>query len=334
MHSLEKLATLTRGMSRTRELELRLEEQKHDLPAPADAVYKVKIRDPEFAGIEASFEYWLVSGFLLLGRVQIESVGPGDAGVAEIMPTFLRAEARWGVWEAAARIQAEEFVEDIGEELHPAEGASSLEILRPGSGRVDWAERLSVLALEYRSVVKGGVRNPIEVIAERTGTPTETIRAWVHRARNEGYLPPWKGRPGANRLIGRCWLCDGSGLMRCPRRERLEKEVSEDSPVESSAESIVLALLDHYCSDEDFAAGVNGQATSSSLATNEAQTGLMQCPRCGGSGAGPQGPCVGGSDTHSLEDLPPSSGILRILVDRYVDDDGLRTRINERVAAS
>ena len=93
-------------------------------------------------------------------RVQTESVGPGDAGVTEITPTFLRAEARWGVWEAALRIRVEEFAEDIGEELHPAEGASPLEILQPGSGRVDWAERLAVLALEYRSVVKGGVRNP------------------------------------------------------------------------------------------------------------------------------------------------------------------------------
>lgn len=334
MNVLEKPAILTRGMSRTRELELRLEERKHDLPASADAVYEVKIRDPEFAGIEASFEYWLVSGFLLLGRVQIESVGPGDAGVTEITPTFLRAEARWGVWEAAARIRVEESVEDIGEVLHPAEDASSRSTLRPGSGRVDWAERLSVLALEYRSVVKGGVRNPVEVIAERTGTPTETIRAWVHRARNEGYLPPWKGRHGATTVMGRCWLCDGSGFMRCPRRHRLEKEVSGDP--ESSAESIVLALLDHYCDDEDFATGVNRQATSSSLGAHEAgpDDDLMECPRCGRSGEGPQGPCVSGSDTHSLEDLPSSSGILRVLVDRYLDDDELRTRINERVAGS
>ena len=130
---------------------------------------------------------------------------------------------------------------------------------------------------------------PVEVIAERTGTPTETIRAWVHRARNEGYLPPWKGRPGANRLIGRCWLCEGSGLMRCPRRDRLEKEVSGDP--ESSAESIVLALLDHYCDDEDFATGVNRQATSSSLGAHKAgpDDGLMECPRCGRSGVGPRG---------------------------------------------
>lgn len=336
MNALEKSATLTRGMSRTPELELRLELRKHDLPASADAVYEVKIRDPAFAGIEASFEYWLVSGFLLLGRVQIESVGPGDAGVAEIMPTFLRAEARWGVWEAAARIRVEESVEDIGEELDPAEGASSLESLRPGSGRVDWAERLSVLALEYRSIVKGGVRNPVEVLAERTGTPTETIRAWVHRARNEGYLPAWKGRPGATRVMGRCWLCKGSGLMRCPSRDRLEKGSSEDPSLESSAESILLALLDHYCDDEEFAAGVNRQVISSSLGGQEAGRGarVMHCPRCRGSGRGPQGPCIGGSDTHSLEDLPPSSGILRVLVDRYLDDDGLRTHVDERVARS
>ena len=339
MNTLEKPATLTREMSRTRELELRLEERKHDLPASADAVYEVKIRDPELAGIEASFEYWLVSGFLVLGRVQIESVGPGDAGVTEITPTFLRAEARWGVWEAAARVRVEESVEDIGEELHPAEGASPLEILQPGSGRVDWAERLAVLALEYRSVVKGGVRNPVEVIAQRTGTPTETIRAWVHRARNEGYLPPWKGRPGAAPVVGRCWLCKGSGLMRCPRRDRLGKGSSEVPSLESSAESIVLALLDHYCDDEDFAAGVNEQATSSSLGAHEAGCdwctgdGWMQCARCGGSGAGPQGPCPG-SDANPPEDLPPSSGILQVLVDKYLDDDGIRTHVDERVAGS
>jgi hypothetical protein len=332
MNALEKPATLTRGMSQTRELELRLEERRRDLPASADAVYEVKIRDPEFAGIEVSFEYWMVSGFLLLDRVQIESVGPGDAGVTEITPTFLRAEARWGVWEAAARIRVEESVEDTGEELHPAEGASPLEILRPGSGRVDWAKRLAVLALEYRSVVKGGVRNPVEVIAGRTGTPIETIRAWVHRARNEGYLQPWKARPGAA-VMGRCWLCEGSGMMRCPRRDRLEKEVSGDP--QSSAESVVLALFDHYCDDEDFAAEVNGQATSSSRAHKRGwDADLMACPRCGESGLGPQGPCVRGSDTRSFEDLPSSSGILRVLVDRYLDDEGLRTRIDERVAGS
>ena len=53
-----------------------------------------------------------------------------------------------------------------------------------------------------------------------------------------------------------------------------------------------------------------------------------------GSGAGPQGPCVGGSDANSLEDLPPSSGIFRVLVDQYLDDDGFRTHVDERVAGS
>lgn len=182
-------------MTRTRELGLSLQARKHDLPAAAEAAYEVRIRDPEFAGIEALFEFWLVPGFLLLGRVQVESLGPQEGGITEITPTYLRAHARWGVWEAAARIRVEEFVEDVGEELHLAEGASPNEILRSGSGRVDWAERLAVLALEYRSIVKAGVRNPVEVLAERTGAPTETIRAWVHRARNEGYLPAWKERP-------------------------------------------------------------------------------------------------------------------------------------------
>jgi hypothetical protein len=61
------------------------------------------------------------------------------------------------------------------------------------------------VALEYLEIYEGGSRTVLKELAERRGIPRQTVRDWVARARQIGYLAPGKqgragGTPGA-RLI-------------------------------------------------------------------------------------------------------------------------------------
>lgn len=46
------------------------------------------------------------------------------------------------------------------------------------------------LAAAYLSQVQEGVRTPARAIADTTGAPINTVRGWIHRARELGHLPP------------------------------------------------------------------------------------------------------------------------------------------------
>jgi hypothetical protein len=46
------------------------------------------------------------------------------------------------------------------------------------------------VARVYRIEVRNGVRNPALSISNFTAVPPATVRGWIHRARELGYLPP------------------------------------------------------------------------------------------------------------------------------------------------
>jgi hypothetical protein len=46
------------------------------------------------------------------------------------------------------------------------------------------------VAAAYLSQVKNGVRRPALAISTTTGAPPATVRGWIRRARELGYLPP------------------------------------------------------------------------------------------------------------------------------------------------
>jgi transposase len=53
--------------------------------------------------------------------------------------------------------------------------------------------RLAQVADYYRTYVAAGTSNPSSAVAERFDVNPSTARAWIHRARQKGYLGPARG---------------------------------------------------------------------------------------------------------------------------------------------
>ena len=145
----------------------------------------VSVTDDYYPHLRVRFTFDDGEGTLPLDSVSVERIEEDLKHRPEISVYELRAEFPWAGWERAARVAAaEEFAERVGH-LRPV-GVES----REGSL---FTRLLIEVAMEYRSNVKAGLRNPAAMIAEKHGVKPATARSWIHRARELGLLGPAKG---------------------------------------------------------------------------------------------------------------------------------------------
>jgi hypothetical protein len=154
------------------------------------------IRDDEYAGLMASFEYEAHGLDLILSGFSV-SRDPDAADVArveEIRLYQIRRDLPIGVWGRAAQLEVVLAIES--REQKRGGGTRVVGTTSSESG----TPRLQEVAIEYHENIRQAVPEPVLEIARRHGVKPETARSWVHRARTKGYLGPAEaGKAGVSR---------------------------------------------------------------------------------------------------------------------------------------
>ncbi len=131
--------------------------------------------------------------------LRFASPGPTLAGVSvegELSPEVLR-RLPWSTWERTAKARVMERLRSDHQRIVELAGfADQVAALHPEVSDRRSARahlRLARVAEEYRQNLVDGLSDPVGAIARAHGVKPGTARAWVHRARKEGYLGPASG---------------------------------------------------------------------------------------------------------------------------------------------
>jgi hypothetical protein len=135
-----------------------------------DELAHIVIRDRRHPGLTVRFEF--------REGAMVALVVSRDDSWAEISTSDLRVNFRWAKWVSVARDLA-------------------MDVMYPKSaGRLPrGSPPLQQVAEEYRLNVARKFRDPAGRIARKYGAKPATVRSWIRRARERGYLEPVPGKP-------------------------------------------------------------------------------------------------------------------------------------------
>ncbi len=192
-------------------------------PQPTDEPDYVQVttqvRDPGHVGVVAVFTHRvrrLSGGLLPYGgtcvRVAVGLDAPGAEPGPQSLHMSLLRDLPLVRWELAAQAHAlyaskgRRLPQDVDthywaiqaevERVYP--GLSPLTATRQLSRRWQTAYRLAEVAAHYRINIAAGLPDPAARIARDWGEKPATVRTWVHRARQAGFLEPFSTDEGAD----------------------------------------------------------------------------------------------------------------------------------------
>ena len=165
--------------------DLVLTVEKDDLDQ-GGTLARVEVSDPEYPHVTVAFEYEDSgdAGFIDLHAVRVERTKPAHGYRPDLQAAEFKSRFPWSRWEKAARTAAAEV-------LLGTEDPQVADSLAHGTTR----GHIHLIAMRYRENVKKGLRDPVAAIARDMGVRPGTVRVWVYRARDMGFLGPARARP-------------------------------------------------------------------------------------------------------------------------------------------